>query len=154
MIAMIGLQTSFLSKTLTKANCALNQIERTPSALYHGLTNYINTLYRISNPSNKETPLSQFIAQFLFLQIYISFITLWLFSSLADLANTNFFLEPVLAILLFIMLGACFYIFISLLKIKKNVQEWEGKFTKLESWAQDLEEDAPDRTVFGREDDQ
>jgi len=154
MIGIIGLQIRFHGSFLVKANRSLGNIERAPSALYYGLTSYVNTLSSVFNPSDTEKPLSQLLTFYLLLQFYLGFITIFLFSNVADLANTNFLLEPVLAILLFLMLGTWIFIFISLLKINKNVQKWEDKFIKLERWAQDLGEDTSERAAFRGEDDE
>ncbi|NVM55325.1 MAG: hypothetical protein HWN66_16580 [Candidatus Helarchaeota archaeon] len=154
MIIIIGFQIRFHSSFLVKANRSLRNIERAPSALYYGLTSYVNTLSSVFNPSDIKKPLSQLLTYYLFSHLYLGFFTLFLFSNVADLANTDFPLEPVLAILYFIMLAIWFCIFISLMKIKKNVQKWEDKFTKLETWAQDLEEDTSEGAAFRGEDDE
>ncbi|MFX1297512.1 MAG: hypothetical protein ACFFD2_22005 [Promethearchaeota archaeon] len=154
MIIALGFQIRFYGSFLKKTNRSLRNIERTPSALYYGLTSYVNTFYSFFNPSKKEKPLSELVNYYHFMHFYLGFFTVLLFSNVADLANTNFPLEPVLAILLFIMIGLWILILISSMKIKKNVQEWADKFTQLETWAQDIEEDTSERAAFRGEDEE
>lgn len=153
MLVILGLQIRFHGSFLTKTNRSFSNIERNPSSLYYGLTSYVNTLSLLFNPSESKKPLSQIMTYYLFLHFYLGFAIFFLFSNVADLANTNFLLEPVLAILLLLMLSIWIFIFISSIKINKNVQEWEDKFTKLEVWAQNIEEDTSEIVIFQANDD-
>lgn len=142
-IIQIGIQIIFYGFFVIKGNRALRQVkteDHTRDTLHDGIVPYITNFYAFFNRYSKEkTSLVKLVSTFLFLNFFLGFFAVFLFTRLIDADNTNPIIKFCMTILFLITLAFWLINFVTSFKIRKDFVKWEKLFPKLDEWAEELE---------------
>ena len=128
------------NRSIKKIEESNSNIDSHQSYLHHGVVSYVNNISTFFNRYSKEkTKLSDLVSIFLFMNFLFGFYVIIILYSIIGIGDTTFLAGPFSAILFLIMIISWLVSFGTSFKIRKNILIWEKIITKLDIWAQELE---------------
>ena len=131
-------------RNIEQHNSNINSLQ---SDLHHGIVSYVNNISTFFKRYLKDkTKLSDLVSVFLYMNFLFGFYVIFLLFSLIGIGDTTYLTGPFSAIFFLTMIISWLVSFGTSFKIRKNILIWEKIISKLDTWAQELE-DLPSNTL-------